>query len=70
VYGIQDFDVQYLDGANWVTIPGGSVTGNDKAMRVFVFTPVTTSKIRVVVNSGRVYFSRIVEVEAFGCSAQ
>jgi hypothetical protein len=68
-YGIQDFDVQYWNGANWVTIPGGSVIGNDKAMRVFLFAPVTTTKIRVLVNNGRNHFSRITEVEAFGCSA-
>jgi hypothetical protein len=46
------------------------VTGNDKVMRVFTFPEVTTSNIRVVVNNGRSYFSRIVEVEAFGCPAQ
>jgi hypothetical protein len=70
VYGIRDFDVQYWDGSAWVTVPAGSVTGNDKAMRVFVFPDVTTNKIRVVVNNGRSNFSRITELEAFGCSAQ
>jgi hypothetical protein len=69
IYGIKDFDVQYWNGSAWVTVPGGSVTNNDKAMRVFAFPEITTSKIRVVVNMGRVYFSRITEVEAFGCPA-
>jgi hypothetical protein len=68
VYGILDFDVQYWDGSQWVTVPGGSVIGNDKAMRVFTFPDITTTRIRVFVNDGRVYFSRIVELEAFGCS--
>jgi hypothetical protein len=67
LYGIKDFDVQYWDGDSWETVTGGSVTGNDKAMRVFVFPDVTTTKIRVVVNEGRSYWSRIIEVEAFGC---
>jgi hypothetical protein len=67
VYGIQDFDVQYWDGASWVTVPGGTVTGNDKAMRVFALPLITTTKIRVVVNNARAHFSRIVEIEAFGC---
>jgi hypothetical protein len=67
IYGIQDFDVQYWNGTQWVTVPGGSVTGNDKALRVFTFPTITTTKIRIVVNNSRVHFSRIVEVEAFGC---
>jgi len=51
-------------------VPGGSVTGNNKVWRQFTFTPVTTSKIRVVVNAGidNVY-SRVVEVEAWGNSS-
>jgi hypothetical protein len=67
VYGILDFEVQYWDGANWVTVPDGSVTGNDKAMRVFGFPDITTTKIRVLVSNSRNNFSRITEVEAFGC---
>lgn len=70
VYGIQDFDVQYWDGSQWITVPGGSVIGNDRVMRVFTFSPVTTTKIRVVVNTVRVHFSRIVELEAYGASGQ
>jgi hypothetical protein len=50
-------------------VPGGAVTGNDKVMRVFTFPDVTTTKIRVVVNNGRVYYARIIELEAFGCSS-
>jgi hypothetical protein len=67
-YGIQDFDVQYWNGTAWVTVPGGSVTGNDRVVRVFTFEEVQTTKIRVVVNAARNHFSRIVELEAFGCS--
>jgi len=65
--GLLDFDVQYWDGSSWVNVPGGSVTGNDKAWRQFLFTAVTTTKIRVVVNNSRNNYSRIVELEAFGC---
>jgi len=65
--GILDFDVQYWNGTAWVTVPGGSVTGNDKAWRQFLFTAVTTTKIRVVVNNSRNNYSRIVELEAYGC---
>ena len=70
LYGIQDFDVQYFDGTNWVTVQNGSITGNDRAANVFMFPDVTTTKIRVVVNAARAHFSRIVEVEAFGCPSQ
>jgi len=65
--GILDFDVQYWNGSAWVTVPNGSVTGNDKAWRQFTFSAVTTTKIRVVVNNSRNNYSRIVELEAYGC---
>ncbi|MCA1593762.1 MAG: PKD domain-containing protein [Acidobacteria bacterium] len=65
LYGLLDYDVQYWDGASWVTIQ--SITGNNKVLRVIPFAEVTTTKIRVVVNNARAHFSRIVEVEAIGC---
>ncbi|MBC7931761.1 MAG: hypothetical protein H7Z38_14470, partial [Rubrivivax sp.] len=70
LYGIQDFEVQTCNGATCTTVPVvGTVTGNDKAMRVFVLaTPVNATGVRIKVNNARVHFSRIVEVEAFGCS--
>ena len=67
--GLLDFDVQTWDGSQWVTIPGGSVTDNDRVMRVFTFPDVTTTNIRIYVTNARNHFSRIVEVEAFGCTA-
>jgi hypothetical protein len=65
LYGVTDFHVQYWDGAAWVTVPGGSVSGNDKVWRKFVFSAVTTSKIRVTVNSALASHSRIMELEAY-----
>jgi hypothetical protein len=68
--GILDFDVQTWDGTQWVNLPNnaGHVTNNDKAMRVFTLaTPITTTKIQIVVSNGRNGYSRIVEVEAFAC---
>jgi hypothetical protein len=67
--GITAFDVQYWNGSNWVTVPNGSVIGNNKVWRRFSFTQVTTSKIRVVVNAARAPYSTIVEVEAWGSMA-
>jgi F5/8 type C domain len=65
-YGITAFEVQYFNGSSWVTVPGGSVFGNNKVWRKFLFAPVTTSKIRVLVNNGLSSYSRITEVEALG----
>ncbi len=64
------FDVQYWNGASWVTVPGGSVTGNNRVKRRFSFgAPITTDKIRVVVtDSADHLYSRVVEIEAFSCS--
>jgi hypothetical protein len=67
LYGVTAFDVQYWNGSAWTTVPGGSVTGNNKVWRQFTFTPITTTKIRVLVNGGADNaFSRLTEVEAWG----
>jgi hypothetical protein len=67
--GLQDFEVQTWNGSQWVTVPGGNVTGNDRVMRVFTFPDVTTTNIRIYVTNARNHFSRVIEVEAFGCTA-
>ena len=70
LYGVTAFDVQYWNGSAWATVPGGSVTGNNKVWRQFTFAPITTSKIRLIVNGGADNaFSRVVEVEAWGREA-
>jgi uncharacterized repeat protein (TIGR01451 family) len=66
-YSLIDFEVQYWNGSAWVTVPGGLVTGNNKAWVKLTFAPVSTSRIRVIVNNAAVDgFSRIVELEAWG----
>ena len=69
-YGITAFDVQTWNGATWVTVPGGSVTGNTRAKRRFSFaTPISTDQIRVVINgSADGLYSRVVEIEAYSCA--
>ena len=69
LYGLLAFDVQYWNGSSWTTIPGGSVTGNNKVWRKFTFSAVTTSKIRVYINTVPDSWSRVVEIQAFGTSA-
>jgi RHS repeat-associated protein len=69
LYGLLGFDVQYWNGSSWVTIPNGSVTGNNKVWRKFTFSAVTTSKIRVYINTVPDSWSRVVEIQAFGTSA-
>ena len=64
-YGITAFDVQYWDGAAWVIIPGGSITGNKLVWRTVTFPAVTTDRIRVVVNASLAGYSRIMEIEAY-----
>lgn len=72
LYGLIDFDVQHFDAAtgSWVTVPGGAIRGNNKVMRVIPGLNLTTSRIRVNVLNARDQYSRIVEVEAYGCNAQ
>ena len=69
LYGLLAFDVQYWNGSSWVTVPGGSVTGNNKVWRKFTFSPISTSKIRVWINQVPDSWSRVVEIQAFGTSA-
>jgi RHS repeat-associated protein len=68
-YGIVDFSVQYWNGSSWVTPPGGSITGNNKVWRTVTFTPVTASKIRVLVSNSLLSWSRVTEIEAWQSSA-
>ena len=68
-YGINDFEVQYWTGSAWQAVPGGSVTGNNRVWRQFVFTPVTTSKIRVLVLRSADLWSRVTELEAYAAAS-
>jgi peptidyl-Asp metalloendopeptidase len=68
-YGLTGFEVQYWNGSAWVTVPGGSVTGNNKVWRKFTFSSITTTKIRVLTNTSPDGYSRLTEVEAWGISA-
>ncbi|HEX8353627.1 MAG TPA: SBBP repeat-containing protein [Pyrinomonadaceae bacterium] len=65
-YGVTSFEAQYWDGSGWVTVPGGVVTNNSGVWRRLTFPAVTTTKVRVVVNSALAGRSRLVEVEAWG----
>ncbi len=66
LYGLRDFEVQYWTGSAWSTVTGGNVSGNTKVWRQFTFTPVTTTKVRVLVHASQDgLYSRIAEVEAW-----
>ncbi|HEY4080407.1 MAG TPA: Ig-like domain-containing protein, partial [Burkholderiaceae bacterium] len=64
-YGITDFQVQYWDGANWVTVPNGNITGNNLVWRSVSFPAVSTDRIRILVSNSLSAFSRIVELQAW-----
>jgi hypothetical protein len=64
-YGITDFEVQYWNGASWVKVAGGSITGNNLVRRKLTFPAVTTSKIRVLIRGALAGYSRITEIEAY-----
>ncbi len=65
-YGLLAFDVQYWNGSAWVTVPGGSITNNNKVWTKLTFAPVSTTRIRVLVSSSMLFYSRVVEIEAHG----
>lgn len=65
-YALTNFEVQYWTGSTWTTVPGGSVVGNDKVWRKFVFPPLATSKIRIWITSvAGDNRSQVVEIEAY-----
>src|SRR5687767_6255627 len=65
LHGLTAFEVQYWNGASWVTVPGGNVTGYNNVWKKITFAPITTSKIRVVISANADGWSRVVEVEAW-----
>jgi hypothetical protein len=64
-YGVTSFEVQYWNGSAWMTVQNGNVVNTNKVITKLVFPAVTTTKIRVVVNSAQASYSRIVELEAW-----
>ncbi len=66
-YGVSGYDVQYWNGSSWLTVSGGSISGNNKVWRKIIFAAITTTSIRVnitsAVDNG---YSRMTEVEAWG----
>ncbi len=65
-YGITAFEVQTWTGSAWSTVPGGTVSGNNKVWRKFSFPAITTSAVRVLVTAALAGYSRITEIEAYG----
>src|SRR5205085_247724 len=65
-YGLTNFDVQYWSGSAWVTVPAGSITGNNKVWTKISFPAIATTKIRVLVNNALYSYSRVTELEAWG----
>ncbi|HXM47489.1 MAG TPA: hypothetical protein VN956_06435 [Pyrinomonadaceae bacterium] len=64
-YGAAGFVIQYWNGSAWLGVPGGQITGNNLLWKKVTFAGVTTSKIRVVVNSSSDSVARLTEVEAW-----
>ena len=60
-----DFTVQYWTGASWQAVPNGVVRNNTLVWRTFTFTPLTTSKIRVLVERSASGWSELAEIEAY-----
>jgi RHS repeat-associated protein len=69
LYGLTAFDLQYWTGSAWATVPGGSVSGNNKVWKKITFSPITTTKIRLLTNASPDGYSRVTELEAWGTAA-
>jgi hypothetical protein len=60
-----DFTVQYWTGVAWQAIPNGVVRDNTLVWRTFTFAPITTSRIRLLVERTLTGWSEVAEVEAY-----
>ena len=65
LYGLTSFTVQYWDGAQWLTVPGGTITGNQHVWRTVTFPAISTARIRIVITGASDSYSRLTEVEAY-----
>ena len=63
--GAADFTVQYWTGSQWLAVPNGVVRNNNLAWRKVTFAPLSTTRIRVLVERGQDGWSRLAEVEAY-----
>ena len=62
LYGLTSFEVQYWNGSAWITL--ANKAGNNKVWNQFIFSPVTTDKIRVYITGTTNTWSRVTEIEA------
>jgi hypothetical protein len=61
VFAIDTFELQWLDGATWRTIPGSAVSGNDEgAVAVEFDAPVSASSFRLWISDSG--FARVREI--------
>jgi len=60
-----DFTVQFWTGVSWQAIPNGIVRNNTLVWRTFTFAPITTSRIRLLVERTNSGWSEVAEVEAY-----
>jgi hypothetical protein len=67
-YGATSFEVQYLNGSTWTTVPGGQITGKNQVWRTLSFSALTTSAIRVRINAAVDGVARLDEVEAWSAT--
>jgi hypothetical protein len=65
LHGLVDFTVQYWSAAGWQVVPGGIVRGNTQVWRTIAFAPLSTSRIRVLVERAQDAWSRVAEIEAY-----
>ena len=64
-WGVADFTVQTWTGSAWQIVSGGVIRGNRLVKRAMTFPPITTARIRVLVEGSVDGWSRLTEVEAF-----
>lgn len=64
LYGVTDFKLQYWTGSVWTDIV--AVAGNTNVWKQFVFPPISTTSIRILITGAQGGYARVIELEAWG----
>lgn len=69
-YPAQDYQIQYWNGAVWITVEDGAVTGNTLAHRTHAFPPVGASRIRILGAKGPATQPQVLRINEIEVSRQ
>ena len=62
---VASFSLQYWNGSSFVNISGASITGNINSQVTFIFSTISTQKVRLVTQATSDTFARYMEIQVW-----